>query len=127
MGENIKNNISYIGKGIIISLIFTFICLLILSIILTYTPITESIETSSIIIINCISILIGSSISTIKQKSKGIIKGAITGGVYIGIIYLISSIVSMSFGLNISSIIMIISSLLAGGIGGIVGVNINNK
>ncbi len=124
MGENIKNNINYIGKGIIISLVLTFIMLLILSAILTYTQISESIETSAIIVINAISILIGSSISTIKEKNKGIIKGMLVGTLYIGSIYLISSLVTLNFSLNASSIIIIATSALAGAIGGIIGVNV---
>ena len=123
MGEKIKNNINYIGKGIIISLVFTVFSLIILSIILTYSSIPESIETSSIIIINIISILIGSAFSTLKENSRGMIKGIAVGGIYIGILYISSSIISMKFSINISSLIMIVTSLIAGAIGGVIGIN----
>ena len=86
MEENIKKNINYIGKGIIISLIFTMVSLIILSAILTYSSISENIETSSIIIINIISILIGSSFCTLKEKNKGMIKGTAVGAIYIATI-----------------------------------------
>ena len=124
MSENIKNNINYIGKGILISLAFTIICLIILSAILAYSSISENIETSSIIIINIISILLGSSFCTLKENNRGMLKGICVGGIYIGIIYIFSSIVSMKFSLNISSLIMIITSIIAGAIGGIIGVNV---
>lgn len=124
MSENIKNNINYIGKGILISLAFTIICLIILSAILAYSSISENIETSSIIIINIISILLGSSFCTLKENNRGMLKGICVGGLYIGIIYIFSSIVSMKFSLNISSLIMIITSIIAGAIGGIIGVNV---
>ena len=100
MGENIKNSINYIGKGLLISLTFTLIALIILSAVLAYSSISESIETSSIIVINTI---------------------------YIGIIYILSSTVSMKFSLNINSIIMIITSIIAGAVGGIIGINVNKK
>lgn len=77
-----------------------------------------------IIISTIISILIGSSISTIKIRKNGIVNGGIIGLIYILGIYLISSMVEIGFALNIYSIIMIILSILAGMIGGIVGVNI---
>lgn len=127
MEENIKKNINYIGKGIIISLIFTMVSLIILSAILTYSSISENIETSSIIIINIISILIGSSFCTLKEKNKGMIKGTAVGVIYIATIYIISSIVSMKFTLSINSIIMITTSIIAGALGGIIGININKK
>ena len=127
MEENIKKNINYIGKGIIISLIFTMVSLIILSAILTYSSISENIETSSIIIINIISILIGSSFCTLKEKNKGMIKGTAVGVIYIATIYIISSIVSMKFRLSIRRIIMITTSIIAGALGGIIGININKK
>ena len=40
MSESIKNNIGYIGKGILISFIFTFIALILLSLLLTYSNVS---------------------------------------------------------------------------------------
>lgn len=131
MNENINNvkkinsNMNNIAKGTIISLIFTFISLIILSAVLTYTSVSENIGNSAIIVINGVSILIGSGIVTKNQKSKGILKGGLCGLCYIAIIYVISSLVSLDFSLNTSSIIMITISIIAGGIGGIIGVNLN--
>lgn len=119
-----RNNFMNIFKGIIISILITLILLFLFSIILTYTNIGENVIPAVIIIATVISILIGSSISTIKIKKNGIINGGIIGLVYILGIYLISSIAQMGFGINVYSIIMIILSILAGMIGGIVGVNI---
>lgn len=113
-----------IFKGIIISFFSTLIILFLFSIILTYTNIAESVIPVVIIIATIISILIGSSITTIKIKKNGILNGGIIGFIYILGIYLISSIAQVGFSLNMYSIIMIILSILAGMIGGIVGVNI---
>lgn len=124
MSESIKNNIGYIGKGILISSIFTCIALIVLSLVLTYSNVSENIETSGIIVINIVSILLGSSFCTLKEKNKGMLKGLAVGGIYIGIIYIVSSIMSMKFALNINSIIMIFTSLVAGATGGIIGINV---
>ena len=113
-----------IFKGIIISFILTLILLFLFSIMLTYTSIGENVIPTVIIIATVISILIGSSISTIKIKKNGIVNGGVIGLIYILGIYLVSSIVQTEFTLNIYSIIMILLSILAGMIGGIVGVNI---
>lgn len=127
--ENIKEsefskNIIRIIKGSITAIVLTLILLLIFAIILTYTAIQENIINPVIIVISAISILIGSSISTLKIKKNGMLNGGAVGLIYILTIYLISSIISASFKCNIYSIIMIIVSIIAGMIGGIVGVNL---
>mgnify|MGYP001852306722 CR=1 FL=1 len=123
-GIDNKNNVINIFKGIVISFILTLILLFIFSTILTYTQIPESTIGPVIIIITVISILIGSSISTIKIRKNGIINGGIIGMIYILILYLFSSMFETGFSVNIYSIIMIVFSIIAGMIGGIVGVNI---
>ena len=119
------NNKNYINilKGLGIALIITFIFLLILAIVLTYTNASEDIINPTIITITAISILIGSSISNMKIKKNGLINGGIVGGLYIILIYLFSSILNESFTLTIQSIVMIVIGIAFGVLGGIIGVN----
>ena len=121
--ENNKKNLKNISIGIGISIFITSICLFVFSILLTYTNLSENTITPTIIIITGISVLIGSSIGNVKIKKNGIIKGAIIGGGYILILYLISSLINVEFTLNFKSIIMIIVGILFGIFGGIMGVN----
>ena len=126
MSENMSengNNIKKVIKGSAFSIIITLIGLLVYSIILSYTSVSESTIPTIVIIITAISILIGSTISTSNIKKNGIINGMFVGLIYIAIIYLLSSIVTGNFLLNITSIIMIITSVLTGALGGIIGVN----
>ncbi len=122
MNEN-GNNLKRILIGSGISIVITIIGLIIFSILVTYTSIKESTIPLVTIIITIMSILIGSTISMIKLRKNGIINGAIVGLIYILIIYSLSSILNNSFSLNSKSIIMMISSILAGALGGIIGVN----
>lgn len=117
--KTIKN----IVKGVLISLISTVIMLLIFAILLTYTDINENITNTVIIVVTGISILIGSSIGNFKMKKNGLLNGAIIGGMYIFTIYMISSILNWRFSLNFQSIIMIITGMIFGILGGIIGVN----
>ena len=112
-----------LGKGLLISFIMTILILLIFSIILTFTNISEKTIVPVIIISTAISILIGSSISNIRIKKNGILNGALIGGGYILILYLLSSILNARFNLNIQSIIMISVGVVFGILGGIIGVN----
>ena len=125
--ENIQINenkgLKNIFIGVGISLIATLISLVIFSAILTYTNVQESVINPVIMIITAISILIGSSIGNAKIRKNGLINGGIIGGIYILLIYLVSSILNWKFSLNIQSIIMIAVSILFGILGGIIGVN----
>lgn len=123
-GINGNNNIVRILKGSVISLITTMILLFILSAVLTYTNVSESIISPVIIVITAISILFGSQITTRKIKKNGILNGGIIGVIYIVTLYLLSSIISGNFALNTYSIVMIIISMVAGMFGGVIGVNI---
>lgn len=117
------NNFKKILIGSATSIVITIIGLIIFASLLTYTSIAESTISSVTIIITVISILIGSSICMSNVRKNGIINGSIVGLIYILIIYTLSSLIEGSFSLNVYSIIMIIGSVLAGALGGIIGVN----
>lgn len=117
--ENVKN----IFKGVGISLVITLIILLIFSIILAYTDVSENTITPVIIVVTALSILCGSSISTKNIKKNGMLNGGLIGIIYLLILYCISSILNWKFGLNLQSLIMIIAGSVFGILGGIIGVN----
>lgn len=123
MEESITKNFINIIKGVIISILFTLIFLFIFSVILTYTTISESFIAPTIIVITAISIFIGSSIGNIKMKKNGLFNGALVGGIYLMSIYLISGIINQNFSLSTGSTIIIISGMICGMFGGIIGVN----
>lgn len=125
ISENINKNVGItIIKGFIISIIITLISIFIFSFIVTYTNFAESEIPKVIIGITAISILIGTSISTLKLKKNGIINGGAIGFIYMIVLYILSSCLETGFTLNTSAIIMMSLGIITGMIGGIVGVNI---
>lgn len=123
--NEMQKNLIRVIKGSIVATIITIICLFLFAAILTYTTVQETMITPVVIIITAISILIGSSISTLKIKKNGLINGALVGFVYIITIYLISSMTGSGFSCNMNTIIMMASAIIAGMLGGIIGVNLN--
>lgn len=121
--ESINHNIKNIFKGVAISLIMTMILLLVYALILAYTDVSEKTLIPVITIITAICILIGSSIGNMKIKKNGLLNGASIGGVYMIILYLISSIWNWKFKIGIQSLGIIGIGIIFGIIGGIVGVN----
>ena len=119
-----SNKFINILKGVLIAVIFTIICLFIFSCLLVYTNISENLIDPTIIVITGISILLGSSIGNRKNTEKGFLNGAIVGLIYILLIYIASSIANGGdFSIEIQSLIMIAVGIIAGTIGGIIGVN----
>lgn len=102
-----EKTIFNIVKGIALSLLFTLILLFIFSAILTYTNLSEETIKPTILILTGVSILIGSSLSMKKLKKNGLINGAVIGGGYMIILYILSSILNSDFRVGFLSIIMI--------------------
>ncbi len=123
VNENNSNSIFDILKGTAISIVATLILLIIFSAILTYTSVNESTMPAVIIIVSALSILLSSQLTTAKIKKNGIVNGILVGGLYFAFLYIISSIISKNFSMNNYSIIMMATSIVLGGLGGIIGVN----
>ena len=100
---------------------------IILSLIMTYSTISDNNIPTLVIAVNTLAILIGSSIATIKLEKKGIVNGLIIGVLYMLIYLLISLIFSGNINFSSKTILLIILGVIAGGIGGIIGVNLNRK
>ena len=118
-----NNNMIKIIKGSIIAMIITIIALTIYAAILAYTSVSETTMVPVVLTITGISILIGSSMSSISIKKQGIMNGGFVGLIYIIFLYVLSSIISVGFELNMNAIIMLVVAILTGMIGGIIGVN----
>lgn len=125
--NEMTQNIMRVIKGSIVAIILTLVLLFVFAIILTYTTIQENTIQPVVIVITAISLLIGSSMSTLKIKKYGFINGAAVGIIYVLTLYLLSSLTGTGFSLNINAIIMIVAAVVAGMIGGIIGVNLNGK
>lgn len=114
-------------KGSVFSVIISLALLLLLAVVFTYTNIPEKNIPIAIIIISAVSIFTGSIVSTKKIKNHGLVNGSFVGSIYILVMYFISSCIIGDYSLNLKSIIMFITSVIAGMLGGIVGVNINKQ
>ena len=119
-----KNAINIL-KGTIISILLTLILLTIYSALLSFTNISENTMTPVVLVMTGISILIGSSMSSINIKKQGMLNGGLVGLIYMLFIYTLSSIFLVGFELNLNCILMIIIGIITGMLGGIIGVNLS--
>ena len=122
--SNKNSNFINVARGSIIAITITLVCLVIFSVILANTEVAESTINPVIILVTAVSIFVRSIMSVSRISKRGIINGGIVGMIYFLAIYILSGIVNSNFSINISGIILIICGILAGMLGGIVGVNI---
>jgi len=115
--------IKKIFKGVLISLVVSFVLLAIFAIVLTYTSVSENTIVPVIIVVTGISILVGTILESRKIVKNGIGLGGIIGLVYVLILYIISSLLNADFSINTQSFILILVAIFSGMIGGIIGVN----
>lgn len=122
--EKSNSNLIKIIKGSAIAIILSLIFLTIYAAILSFTSVSETTMVPVVLVLTGISILIGSSMSSISIKKQGIINGGLVGLIYVLFLYIVSSIAGIGFGLNMNAIIMLIVGIITGMIGGVIGVNI---
>lgn len=110
-------------KETIFSMLLSILLILVLSIVISKTTVSENIIMPGIILISSLSIMIASINVSRKKEKNGIVNGTIMGLVYMGGMYIFSSIILKDFSLTLNSVIMILFGIICGAIGGILGVN----
>ncbi len=122
--EKSNSNIIKIIKGSAIAIVLSLVFLTIYAAILSFTSVSETTMIPVVLVLTGISILIGSSMSSISIKKQGILNGGLVGLIYVLFLYIVSSIVGVGFELNMNAIIMLVVEVITGMIGGVIGVNI---
>jgi putative membrane protein (TIGR04086 family) len=117
---------SPILRGMLTSLVFAFICILVTSMIVTWTSLSESSLPTITYLINMVASLLGAFVSARKAGEKGWYFGGITALAYAVTITVIGLVVaSVSFSLY--HVVQIALMSLVGIFGGMIGVNTGGK
>lgn len=114
-------------KGIVAAYLVTIPVFLIFSVILANTDFPEKHIQSVVIATTIISVLVAGSVVTHGLKNKGWINGGFAGLIYMLVLYLFSSIIFRDFSVNRYIITVFIIGILAGCIGGILGINLKRS
>lgn len=116
--------LKYYAISLVFSFVSALILLLISSAIFTYTNINDNYLNIFVFASIIISVVLGSIMLLRKLKLKGLIYGAVYGIIYILLIYLFTSLTYNGFYVNNMLFMYLGTSVLAGIVGGIIGVNI---
>ncbi|MBZ2173971.1 TIGR04086 family membrane protein [Schnuerera sp. xch1] len=124
MKTNILNRGINILKSLALAFILTFIFVLIVSILLTFTSLKETTIPLLNTTIMIVSITFGGIHMAIKSRERGWLNGGIIGALYFLILLLINFLFIKPFIFDIYTISKFFISLAAGIIGGIIGINV---
>lgn len=132
-GQTAKNiindhgNIVSMVKGIAVAYLVTIPMFVIFAFFLANMDFPEKFAPSAVIITTLVSIIVAGWTSTRKIKSKGWLNGGIIGFMYMGILFLVSSLVYRDYTITRHVIIMLIIGVIIGAIGGILGINLRRE
>ena len=110
-------------KATVFSYVLTAIVFVVYGILLTYTETTEENIQIVVMMTTVISVLIGGIIVSKGVNSKGLLFGMLVGIVYSIIMIMVGLCVIPVLKITYKMIMIIILSISAGGIGGIIGIN----
>lgn len=119
-----KNSVICYLKGLIVAMLVTFALIILLACSLKWFSLDEKYITPINLAIKTISVVIGSLIA-IKSETKGLVRGILFGLLYIVLAFATFSIFAKTIVLDLSFILDVVFSCLAGGIVGILKVNHN--
>ncbi len=128
MSEKVGNQNSIQITAILKGLICSFVILVVGSIILGFlfsliNSMDDSLMNRILLLINYLAVFFGGIYAARKTDYKGWLHGGLVGFMYMLIILMLGTrYVEMNF--NLEMILRILSGFLAGGIGGMIGVNI---
>ncbi len=113
-------------SGLWYAFLWMMIGALVLSLLLQANVLEEEELTWYTYMVHSVSLLAGGMVSGKRAGQKGLYQGTITGLFY-GILLLLISFLALDNSLGFSDLALILPALILGAIGGVVGVNLNNK
>lgn len=122
-GINIWNILKSVGMAYLITLLI----FLVLAIVLTYTEFPEAMLPSAVVITTLVSIMLAGTSAARRARTRGWVNGGLAGFIYMLILYLISSFTVVDFRIDQYVWAMLISGMLAGALGGVVGINLKRR
>ncbi len=123
--NNTKSNSAIISltKGAIFAYLLTAVVFVVYGLLLTYTETTEKNIQIVVMMNTVISVLIGGIIASKGVDSKGLFFGMLVGVVYALIMIMVGLCILPVMKITSKMIMIIVLSISAGGIGGVIGIN----
>lgn len=113
------------SKGLLIAIIASLALIVLTAFVIKFSSISDEWLVLITLVIKGISVLVG-GIFGIKGSSKGLVKGAIFGTIYVVLAWLVFGVLAGSFSIDLSLLLDFAFCIVLGGLVGIVKVNRNS-
>ena len=114
-------------KTVALSFLMTLVFMGILALLICFTPLPEESVTPCVYVLNYISVFLAGLFSAAKGKRRGFLTGALAGGLYMMLLYLLGFVLFGGVEFTRGTLMQIIYCILTGMAGGIVGINLAKR
>lgn len=121
------NDAAYAVKSVLFSLLGTVILLFVCAAAATYLTASESAVSLTVAAVTAVCIMWGGFRYARHLGRQGLISGALSGLLYVILLYIIGVLVFCKFSFGVSTVLTMIVGVGCGAIGGIIGVNTGTK
>lgn len=125
--RNVLGTVKVCIATVFTSLMITVILMAVLALLICYTPLNEAAVTPTVYILNYFSIFMAGLFSAVKSRKKGFVTGALSGGGYMLLVYLLGYILFGGIDFSKATVMSVLYAVLTGMVGGIVGINISRR
>lgn len=123
MSEEKNLNFAGIGKGMLFSLVLTFVFILIIAAVCYFANISDRLLSVLVFAATGLSVFFGAVLVARSANSSGLLNGAVMGIGYILVMLMSSAVSQKGFVFNSQIVTMLICVLACGMLGGILGIN----
>lgn len=124
MENSVIHNFLVILKASLFAVIISLICFVLFALVMKLANLQESIIPPVNQAIRIVSMVVGGAAAARSSKSKGWLKGALTGLLYIVWAFIISGIFGGGYIFDTVLLSDVLLGIVVGAIGGIIGINI---
>ncbi len=114
-------------KTVLAAFIITLVLMSILALLICFTPLPEEAVTPSVYALNYFSVFMAGLFSAAGRKRRGFLTGALSGGIYMALLFCLGFVLFGGISLTKGVIMQILYCVLTGMIGGVVGINLPGR
>ncbi|MEG0773213.1 TIGR04086 family membrane protein [Clostridium sp.] len=115
-----------VGQGVLRASIVTMLCVLVYSLITSFTPSSPKVTSAFIVVLTLVSVLYGTVFATLKSGNKGWLIGLLVAFFYMLILYIVSVLCGNGFGIDAGDLIRLLLALAVGSLSGMLAVNLSD-
>lgn len=119
-----SNSLLIITKGVLIALIISAVLIILYGLLLSFTSLSESSMPTVISIISTVCIAISSIYVAMKVESRGWLNGALTGLIYMIVLFLVSLLFKTGAAFDKFVLFRMFMGFVIGALAGIIGINL---